>query len=96
MFGESYISEYIIDRVKEETEEKSFKLYVTECLQAISENTTHYLTGNGIEDYGKSLKKRWIDIIEPPQKVEVEDIDIDKAVSDMWDRARGKGAKNGT
>lgn len=92
MFGDSYISEYILEQAKIDAEQKSYKVYITDCLQAIAENTTHYLTGNGMGDYGRSMPKRWLDIIEPPPKIIEEDIDCNEFVADMWNKAKGGNA----
>lgn len=69
---------------------------MTSCLQAISENTTHYITGKGIEDYGKTMNKSWADIIDPPkptkEEKELENIDCVEFTKQMFNKIRGKEA----
>ena len=66
-------------------------------MQAIAENTTHYITGKGIEDYGKSMQKTWAEIIDPPKRtkeeIEFENVNIDDFASEMFERIRGRRAK---
>lgn len=95
MFGEGFISQHILQYVKQFSEKRSYQIYVTSCLQAIAENTTHYLTGKGIEDYGKSMNKSWADIIDPPkptkEEKELENIDCVEFTKNMFKKIRGKG-----
>lgn len=79
-------------------EEKAFRIYVSDALQAITQNTTHFLTNKGIQDYGSSLGKRWIDIVTPPEKpkektlkeMEEELKPCEEIAADIWKRIRGK------
>ena len=60
--------EHCISLFKKEQVEKAYRIYVTDCLQAIAENTTHIVGAGGVVDYGKTMKARWIDIIDQKQE----------------------------
>lgn len=66
-------------------------------MQAIAENTTHFLTAKGMEDYGKTMNKSWAEIIDPPKRtkeeIAFENVNIEDFTSEMFDRIRGRRAK---
>lgn len=53
-------------------EDKLYRVYVTDCLKAISENTTHLVGANGVVDYGSKMNARWYDLAFPLKEVEEE------------------------
>ena len=61
MFGEDYISQYVLSQYKAISEQKTLKIYITEALRIIGENTAKAVGG-------RSLTKSYIEIIEPPKK----------------------------
>lgn len=63
MFGEDYISQYVLSQYKAISEQKTLKIYITEALRIIGENTA-----KAIADGGRSLIKSYIDIIEPKKE----------------------------
>lgn len=69
----------------------TYKIYVTDALQAISENTTHLCGLNGVVDFGKSMTARWYDTIEPPQQEPTDDRTCNEIVADIWAKIQGKG-----
>lgn len=72
----------------------AYQMYVTDCLQCITENTTHIGGLNGIADYGKTMQTRWYDIINPPEPI-IEDVrPCEDIVAGIFDRIRG-GASGG-
>lgn len=96
MFGREYVIEHCISTLnfykKQEVEEKSFKIYVTDALMMIAENATHLITNQGVVDYGKYFKQRWIDTLEQPQKKKEEKEDnrpSEEIAQDIWKRIRG-------
>ena len=59
---------------------------------AIAENTTHLVGAGGVVDYGRSIKQRWIDVIQTApaeEEVEQDDRPSEEIASDIWDRIRG-------
>ena len=54
---------YVVSRLEKETLDKAYRIYVTDCLMLITENTAKAVAG------GKSYIKRYIDFIkkEPEQ-----------------------------
>lgn len=59
---------------------------------AIAENTTHLLGMQGVVDYGKTIKKRWLDVLEPPPEKPEEPEDnrsSEEIADDIWSRIRG-------
>ena len=53
-------------------EDKLYRVYVTDCLKAISENGTHLVGANGVVDYGSKMNARWYDLAFPLKEVEEE------------------------
>lgn len=72
-------------------EDRLYRVYVTDALKAISENTTHFQGAEEMFDYGASITMRWIDVLEPhEEKEETDDRSCEEIVHDMWDRMRNK------
>ena len=100
--GRGYVIDHCISTLKreklKETEEKSFRIYVTDALSAIAENTTHFQGATEMFDYGRSLNMRWNDIItnakekqKKDQESEQEKEDTRTATefaTDLWKRIR--------
>lgn len=70
-----------------------YKVYITDALQAISENTTHLSGISGVVDYGRTLNNRWVDIIEPPKPEPVDDRPCTEIAADIWERIQGRKVK---
>lgn len=90
LYGKGYVNEWCISLFHKEQEEKSYRIYVTDCLQSIAENTMHVFVLNDIIDYGAKMKRRWIDIIEPKEEAKKESKNENRStkeiVDDMWSR----------
>lgn len=87
---------------KEEAEEKAFREYVTDALMMIAENTTHFVGMQGMIDYGKSFKSRWVELMDyqKPEKDKQEELNKDtrtaeEFASDIWERMKKKKKKRG-
>lgn len=82
--------EHCISSLKSNNEEKSFKIYISDALMAIAENTTHLVGNQGVVDYGKTIKTRWIELTDKPPKEEPEDNRPSEDIAvDIWERIRG-------
>lgn len=81
--------EHCISTLKLLNEEKSFKVYITDALMAIADNTTHIVGSQGVVDYGKTINQRWIDILNPPPKEPEDNRPSEEIASDIWERIRG-------
>lgn len=66
---------------------------MTDALQVIAENTTHFLGMKDMIDYGRTMNKRWIDVIEKPLPEKSEEPEdnrpSEEIASDIWKRIRG-------
>ena len=64
---------------------------MTDALQAIAKNTTHFLGIEGMVDYGTTINKRWIELFDAPlPKEEPEDNrPSEEIAADIWKRIRG-------
>jgi hypothetical protein len=78
LLGRGYVIEHCISSFKNRTEEKAYKIYVTDSLYAIANGLYQYL------GKGDAMEKRFIDIIEKsaPKKEETEE--------EVIERIRGK------
>ena len=81
--------EHCIFTLKSLNEEKSYRVYVTDALMAIADNTTHLVGTQGVVDYGKTIKERWIDVLNPPPKIPEDNRTSEEIASDIWKRIRG-------
>lgn len=88
---------YVMVRLKEYSRDLSYRIYVSDSLQAIAKNTKTNITSNGIVEHGLEMRKRWIEAIMPKteEKSEVnpkkdEEQDCQQAVSGIWKRAKLK------
>ena len=71
-------------------EKQSYQIYVTDALMAIAENTTHLVGMQGVVDYGKTIKERWINTLNPPEETTEDNRPCEEIATDMWERIRGK------
>ena len=97
LFGRGYVIDHCITALnydrEREIERKSFETYVTDALMAIGENTTHLMGFNGVIDYGKAPRERWIDMIDDSTPIEPQEIDerpCEEITEDIFARIRGK------
>ena len=70
-----------------------YRVYVTDALMAIADNTTHLVGSQGVVDYGKTINKRWIDALTPQPEEKPQPDDDRPSVeiaADIWDRIRGQ------
>ena len=85
--------EHCIAAFQSENREKLFRMYVTDTLKVIAENTSKSaVPGVGVVDYGAVLTKRWIELAEDiqPKSEEKEDPRTCSEIAhDMWQRIRG-------
>lgn len=96
--GHGYVIEHCVSMLKEESQEKLFRAYVTDALMVISENTTHYVGASDMFDYGRSLNSRWLDLAEPdkkdqkkePEKLKEDTRTAEEFAKDIWNRMRKK------
>ena len=93
------MAEHITASYRKKREETRYKIYITECLRILTENTTHFIVpGDGNITYGTYMKKSWY---EPKKKAEKENRDnrsIEEIAADIMSRAglKFKGvSKNG-
>lgn len=80
--------------VRKEAEDRAYRLYVTEALKAITQNTSQaVIQGAGVVDYGTRLTKSWHEIIDfdsQEKQEEPEDTRSCREVTDdIWRRIRG-------
>ena len=94
LLGRGYVIEHCISALKSNNEEKAYKIYVTDALKAIAENTTHLVGTQGVVDYGCKINRRWIDALteayNPPPEVPEDNRPCEEIAADIWSRIRGK------
>jgi hypothetical protein len=98
LYGKGYVIEHCISLFSERQKEKTYRIYVTDCLKVISENTTHLMSNKGIVDCGSHMTQRWYDIvnvdIEEQKKIEeFNNTSTDDFVDDIWSRMKKGGKK---
>lgn len=59
MFGKSYVLEYCVKRFNNAQREEIYRIYISDTLRIISENTAKFVGGNYI-------KKRYYDFVKEP------------------------------
>ncbi len=70
-------------------DEFSCRIYITDSLKAISENTSRLFGGT-------SVQNRYIDVIRPTttEKIEEDPRSCEEIAHDIWDRIRRKGGND--
>lgn len=56
---------------------------------AVADNTTHLVGAQGVVDYGRTIKTRWIDALNPPPEVPEDNRPSEEIAEDIWNRIRG-------
>jgi hypothetical protein len=69
---------YVVSRLYKHEAETAYRIYVTDALQAISENTAHSANG------GKMMNSRWYDIIHPPKKIPEDTRSCKEVTISVW------------
>ena len=92
LFGADYVIDHILIEIKRLNEEKLYKIYVSDALHAIVNNSAQV----AVEQRSYiSLQKRWADIIDLREKPKIVDDQktCKEIVTDIWKRIKGKGEK---
>ena len=80
--------DHCVSAFSKKQQEKLYKVYVTDCLQSIADNTTHIMSMDGVVDYGMKIKDRWIDLAEhkkdPPKEKQEDNRPINEVVNEIW------------
>ena len=83
--------DHCIAALNAELEEKYYRVYVTDALKAIVDNSARYLIpGVGEVDCGTHLTVRWQDMITPQEEVEDDPRTCQEIATGIWDRIRGE------
>ena len=92
LFGADYVIDHVLIEIKKLNEEKSYKVYISDALRAIVNNSAQIAVE---QRFYILLQKRWIEIITPqetPQEID-DPRTCEEIVNDMWKRIKGKGEK---
>lgn len=95
MLGRGYAVECCAAAFRHRQEEKQYRAYLTDALNAIAGNTTRYVVpGVGIVEQGEKMGARWIEIADgnskPKPEKEQEDTRTAREIADgIWARMRG-------
>lgn len=77
--------------IKKDAKDELYRVYVTDALKAIAENSTHFIVpGHGAVDYGSFLQTRWIDAINPEPEPEPDPRSCTEIATDIWKNIRGR------
>lgn len=93
LFGIDFVIDHVLSEIKRQSEERSYKIYVTDALRAIANNTAQAAVEQ--RSY-TSLTNRWAEVIEPqeePQEIEEDTRPCEEIAADIWKRIRKKGGK---
>lgn len=76
-------------RLESYSRSHSYRIYVTDSLNAIAKNTKTRIVGRDVVDCGVELSKRWLDIVEMPiEEAPAEDNrTCEEITSEIWVRA---------
>lgn len=92
MFGKGYVIEHCISLFSKKQIEKAYRIYVTDCLKAIAENTTHLMSFEGVIDVGSHMESRFADIIDFEKKKKIEEFEkksTNQIVDEIWNGMKG-------
>lgn len=84
IMGKGYVIEHCISLFQKEQIDKSYRIYITDALQAIANNSAG-------SDKRVSINKRWIDVVEPTK---IQETRTEKEiVNDIRKKIRGLGGE---
>lgn len=86
---------YVEARLKNQQREETYRIYLTDALKAIADNTAHYVGFDGLADCGVHLTCSYSEILHPVEEEPQEEEDTRSTaefVSDLWQRMK-KGGK---
>ena len=89
LFGRNYVIEHCVSEFERFQADEAFRIYLTDTLKVLVENGTHYLTAKGFVDYGKTINRRWFEIMNPPEEVEEDNRTISEVVDAIWSKIEG-------
>lgn len=80
MMDKGYVIDYCIAFIRREEEEKVYKIYLTDALRLISENTAKMVGGS-------YLQKRYIDLTDTPTE-EKKELTADEIINNLKNKLR--------
>ena len=86
LFGNGYVIDHCISVLRREREESAYKMYVTESLRAIVNNTARFAGGSTVEMH-------YSEIIAPQIKKEEEEVSAAEVVDNIRNKIRSMRAK---
>lgn len=94
LYGSGYVIDHCIAAFHAIQEEKGYRMYVTDALKAIAENSARYIVRGVSEpiEFGATMRSRWADLGEEPVKKKDEPEDnrtCAEIAGDIWSRIRG-------
>ena len=87
MLGKPYILDHCVNHLKKSSEETALKVYITDALKAVAENTGRFVKG------GMTMRRRFADVINNVPEESKED--SQKRADDIIARMKNKLAKLG-
>ena len=93
MHGRGYVIDHCVAAFFAEQKERLYRIYITDSLQAIVENTALRFPFNAEPfKYGQEISSRWLDLAEGRQVEEPKEDTRTCAeiVSGIWSRMRGE------
>ena len=93
LFGADYVIDHVMIEIKKYSEERSYKIYISDALRAITNNHAQI----AVEQRSYiMLQERWIDVVDSqkkPSEIKEDTRSCKEIVDDMWKRIKGKGEK---
>ena len=82
LFGRGYVIEHCVSWLKKDSEEKAFRVYITDTLKAIADNT-----GRAVKN-GVGIKSRFADMVASTQQTESAEIDAEEKANEVKARMK--------
>lgn len=84
--------DHCIAAYRQRTEDKSYRIYITDALKAISENTTYKVGIAGVAEVGSKMNARWHEVMNPKEEKPKKEVKVDnrtceEVVDDIWERS---------
>lgn len=89
IYGKEYVIDHCQSEYKRRSEERIYRIYITDALKVIAENTTHFAGVDEFIDYGSTMSMRWADVLEPQKEEVVDDRPCADIAHEIWERIRG-------
>lgn len=80
---------YVNARLQRYSRDLTYRIYVSDSLQAIANNTKYHVGADGMIEHGMAITARYYDILHPGEPQPEDTRSCEEIASDVWRNAFG-------